>query len=126
MINKTFSKFLLLILISGVVGSNTVALAKAVQKNPYDVLGIGCLPVGMWVTPPDRFRNDAEYKKMAESGINFVNGFCPNEDTDDDIKMSLDFSEKNGLKYFVNRRIVHSAIYVHAQNKSAEDRKSVV
>ena len=120
MSNKIFSKFFLLILISGVVGSNNVVIAKAVQKNPYDVLGIGCLPVGMWVTPPDRFRNDAEYKKMAESGINFVNGFCPNEDTDDDIKMALDLSEKNGLRYFVNRRIVHTAIHAHAQSMNAE------
>lgn len=114
--NKVFSKFLLLILVSGVFGSNNVAIAKTVQKNQYDVLGIGCLPVGMWVTPPDRFRNDAEYKKMAESGINFVNGFSHNENTPDDIKQALDLCNKNGLKYFVNRRSVHAAIHTHAHS----------
>ena len=44
-------------------------------ENPYDLLGIGNIHIGMWVTPPKEFRTQEAYDTMAESGINFVNGF---------------------------------------------------
>ena len=114
--NKLYKKILLLIAILGLVQSNYAASGKAIQSNSYDVLKLGRLPIGFWVTPPDKFRNDAEYKKIADCGINFVNGFCPYEDTAEEVNQSLDLCEKYGLKYFVNRRSVHTAIHTYAQN----------
>ncbi len=87
------------------------------QRNSYDPLELGCLPVGMWVTPPEKFLNDAEYKRMAMSGINFVNGFGYHERSNGNINKALDLCHKYGLKYFVNRSDARKTILAYDQNK---------
>lgn len=94
----------------------STAQTKALPANKYDVLNMNNLPVGMWVTPPDQFRNDVQYQRIAKAGINFVNGFANYEDSSDEIRAALDLCAKYGLKYFVNRRNAHKAILSYADN----------
>ena len=54
----------------------------------YDVLGLGNIAVGMWVTPTDAYRTEEQFKLLSESGINVVNGFCYSEDTDEKVHSS--------------------------------------
>ena len=64
----------------------------------------------MWVTPPDSFRTDLHYKKMAESGLTFVNGFAHYENTPEEVLHALDLSARHHLLYFVNRKSTYYAI----------------
>ena len=65
----------------------------------YDVLGTNEMPVGMWITPPDKYRSDEAFKNIADCGINMVNGFASNENTDEEVSFVLDSCQKYGLKY---------------------------
>ena len=65
----------------------------------YDVLGTGEMPIGMWITPPDKWRNDEAFANIAACGINLVNGFANNENTDEEVSFVLDACQKYGLKY---------------------------
>ena len=109
-----YLRVLLLMAATWLVQSNCAVNKKIVLTNRYDVLKLGHLPVGLWVTPPDSFRNDAEYKKISDCGINFLNGFGYNENTPDKINSSLALCERYGLKYFVNKTNVDKAIKAYA------------
>lgn len=87
----------------------------------YAILHTDKFPIGMWVTPPDSFRNDYQYKKMAESGLTFVNGFAHYENTPEEILHALDLSAKNNLLYFVNRKSTHYAIQKYNQLQSVPE-----
>ena len=86
--------------------------------NHYDLLDMNQLAIGMWVTPPDQFRNDREFKRIAHAGINFVNGFGYYENSPDKIKTTLDLCAKHNLKYFVNQGDIHTAILSYAEKPS--------
>lgn len=96
--------------------SLTAQTKTSPAANKYNILNMNNLPVGMWVTPPDQFRNDMQYQRIAKAGINFVNGFGNYEDSSDEIKTTLDLCAKYGLKYFVNRHNAHKAILSYADN----------
>ena len=93
-----------------------------VSSGRYSILHREQFPIGMWVTPPDSFRNDFHYKKMAESGLTFVNGFAHYENTPEEILHALDLSARHNLLYFVNRKSTHYAIlkYEHQQSVPEE------
>ncbi|SHF75056.1 Beta-galactosidase [Mariniphaga anaerophila] len=114
--NRFFEIKYTLILVGGIMCFiNSMAQIRATNADGYDVLCLGELPVGLWVTPPDEFRNDKQYRRIAKSGINFVNGFGFYENNVEDINSSLDLCAKYGMKYFVNRGIVHEAILSYAE-----------
>lgn len=85
------------------------------SKNNYDVLGLRQLPIGMWVTPPDQFRNEKQFKRISRVGINFVNGFSYHENSLEKIENTLDLCAKYNLKYFVNRNNASEAILSYAE-----------
>lgn len=95
---------------------NLTAQTKTSSANRYDIMDMRSLPIGMWVTPTDQYRNEMQYRRIAKAGINFVNGFCPYEDTPDKIETALDLCAKYGLKYFVNRKNTYKAILSYADN----------
>src|SRR5690625_5373679 len=80
MINSNFTDvnvlFLFLILWMSGCEKNTSA---EVDTDPpqetefeYDILQLGEIPIGLWVTPPPSFQNHEEYRNIKESGINFI------------------------------------------------------
>lgn len=76
------------------------SVAEVVGSNAaYDLLGTGSIPIGMWVTPPDAYRNDDAFARMAECGITMVNGFSYYENTEDEVKAVLDACQKHNMKY---------------------------
>lgn len=87
------------------------------KAHRYALLHRDKFPIGMWVTPPDSFRNDFHFKKLAECGLTFVNGFAPHENTTDEIIRALDLSAENDLLYFVNRASTHYAIVSYPENE---------
>lgn len=89
-------------------------------ENPYDLLGIGNIHIGMWVTPPKEFRTQEAYDTMAESGINFVNGFEYFESDEGGIRQALTFAEKSGLKFLVADRTVTNAIEEYHVTKNPQ------
>lgn len=111
----TIQSLLIIFLLAFSILSST-AQTKALPINKYDVMNMNNLPVGMWVTPPDQYRNDMQYQRIAKAGINFVNGFGFYENTSDEIITALDLCAKYGLKYFVNRNDAHKAILTYADN----------
>lgn len=90
------------------------------EENPYDLLGIGNLHIGMWVTPPQEFRTQEAYDLMAESGINFVNGFEYFENDEGGIRQALTFAGNSGLKFLVADRTVTNAINDYATTKNPQ------
>lgn len=82
----------------------------------YDLLGLGELPVGLWVTPPAQYQTYEEYAKIRECGMNFVNGFHYYENNYNAIMRILDFCEQNNLKYFTNKSIVEEDIIKYSKN----------
>lgn len=113
--SNTIQLFLIAFLLSLPL-PNLTAQIKTAPANRYDIMNMNELPIGMWVTPTDQYRNDGQFQRITKAGINFVNGFCPHEDTSDEIKTALDLCAKYNLKYFVNRRNVHKAILSYADN----------
>lgn len=101
-----------------VLGIGCTTQPPAVESR-YDVLGLGELPIGLWVTPPDEFRNAEAFGKIADCGINFVNGFAPCENDAKEIALALDLCERAGLRYFVNRTAVHESIKEYALTKDS-------
>lgn len=83
-------------------------------KHQYDVLSLGEIPVGLWVTPPAEYINEEQYRTMRESGINFVNGFY--EGTDENIKKAMDLSYQNGMKFLVSQREIEANIRAYKEN----------
>lgn len=89
------------------------------EEKSYDVMGLKEIPVGLWVTPPDGYQNTAEFARIRESGINFVNGFHYFENSNLKIMQTLDFCQENNLKYFANKAVVADDIHKYA-NKPDE------
>lgn len=75
------------------------------KTQQYDVLGLGEIPIGLWVTPPAAKQNTEEYARIRRCGINFVNGFCWNEPSNAAIKKALDLCGENDLLYFSNKSV---------------------
>lgn len=100
----------------------SLMLVGPLSSGRYTILHPDKFPIGMWVTPPDSFRTDFQYKKMAESGLTFVNGFAHYENTPEEILHALDLSARHNLLYFVNRKSTHYAIlkYEHQQSVPEE------
>lgn len=96
-----------------IVGSNAT----------YDLLGTGSIPIGMWVTPPDAYRNEEAFARMAEVGITMVNGFSYYENTDEEVNAVLDYCEKFKMKYLFASLQLESDItsYVASPNQSFVD-----
>lgn len=82
----------------------------------YDVLGLGEIALGLWVTPPSEYQTSDEYARIREVGINFVNGFQYFENSNSRIVKVLDYCEENNLKYFANKSIVEEDIRKYATN----------
>lgn len=89
------------------------------KNNIYDVLNMGAIPIGMWVTPPENYRTSEYYELMKECGINFVNGFASYETNTDAIKQSLSLAEKHGLKFLVADQKVSAFIREYQKNPDA-------
>jgi|SRR5690625_3136682 len=118
MINSNFTDvnvlFLFLILWMSGCEKNTSA---EVDTDPpqetefeYDILQLGEIPIGLWVTPPPSFQNHEEYRNIKESGINFINGFMFHETNYNAINKVLNLCQDNDLKYFTSKAIVHENI----------------
>lgn len=85
----------------------------------YDVMGTGEIPVGMWVTPPDGYQTEDAFRVIAESGINMVNGFGYNENTDEEVQAVLDACQANGLKYLYSSLEIEENIRAYNTSKDA-------
>lgn len=89
------------------------------QEAQYDVLELGEIPIGLWVTPPPEYQNSDEYRKIREAGMNFVNGFTYFENSNSRIMQVLDYCQQHGLKYFANRGVVADDLARYAQQADA-------
>ena len=88
--------------------------------NPYDLLGLDNIHIGMWVTPPAEHRSQEAYDTLAESGINFVNGFEYFESDEFAIREALGYAENSGLKFLVADKRVSTAINDYQTTKDAK------
>lgn len=100
--------------------SGTGNLRPSEEKNQYDLLDIGNIHIGMWVTPPAANRTQESFDTMAESGINFVNGFEYFESDENQIREALTFADNSGLKFLVADRRVTEAINTYDTTKNAQ------
>lgn len=82
----------------------------------YDVLSLGEVAVGLWVTPPADYQTSEEYARIRECGINFVNGFHYFENSNSRILKVLDYCEENNLKFFANKATVAEDIIKYSKN----------
>ena len=82
----------------------------------YDVLGLGEIALGLWVTPPADYQTSEEYARIRESGINFVNGFHYFENSNSRILKVLDYCQENNLKFFANKATVGDDILKYSEN----------
>ena len=82
----------------------------------YDVLNLGEIAVGLWVTPPADYQTNQEYAKIRECGINFVNGFHYFENSNSKILKVLDYCENNNLKFFASKASVAEDIIKYSKN----------
>jgi len=112
--------------------SSTMQFFAACTKNPdnpqkeeepptnttsnYDILSLGEIAIGLWVTPPMDAQTSEEYGKIKDCGINFVNGFYFHENSNSRIVNVLNFCEEHGLKYFAGRAITVEDVKKYAQN----------
>lgn len=87
-----------------------------VTEAKYDILDIKEIPIGLWVTPPAGSQTTEEYRKIRESGINFVNGFYFHENSNSRILNVLNFCKENDLKYFASKSVVGEDIAKYAKN----------
>ena len=84
------------------------------SETSYDVLKLGELPIGLWVTPPAEYQTNDEYKRIKEGGFNFVNGFHYSENVTTRILQVLNFCSTNGLKFLTNKAVVANDISNYA------------
>ncbi|MDX9748238.1 MAG: FISUMP domain-containing protein [Paludibacter sp.] len=84
------------------------------SETSYDVLKLGELPIGLWVTPPAAYQTKDEYKRIKDGGFNFVNGFHYSENVTTRIQQVLNFCSNNGLKFLSNKAVVASDISKYA------------
>ena len=99
----------------GVAGCDKNQKLEDPSTNPYDILGIGNIHIGMWVTPPGESGTQEAYDIMAESGINFVNGFEWFELDENRIRKALTYAGNSGLKFLVADRKVSGLIESYAK-----------
>lgn len=92
----------------------------------YDVLELGEIPIGLWVTPPADYQNTQEYARIKDCGLNFVNGFYFYEPNYKSILNVLDYCEDNGLKFFASKGIVGEDIIKYSQNSDSKLLKKFV
>lgn len=85
-------------------------------EHNYDVLNLGEIAIGLWVTPPANYQTSEEYRRIRESGINFVNGFHYFENSNSRILKVLDYCEENDLKFFANKATVADDIIKYSKN----------
>ena len=86
----------------------------------YDVLNMGEIPVGMWVTPPDAYRTTEAFKMIKDCGINLVNGFAYSENQDDEVTITLDACQANGLRYLYSSLIIEDYIRQYNETKNRQ------
>ena len=84
------------------------------SDTSYDVLKLGELPIGLWVTPPAAYQTNDEYKRIKDGGFNFVNGFHYSENVTTRIQQVLNFCSNNGLKFLANKAVVANDISKYA------------
>lgn len=91
---------------------------KKIYGDPavYDVLQKGDIPIGMWVTPTSKYRNEEAYKKIADCGITTVNGFYYSDGTETEIKEVLGYCEKYKLNYLLNSKSIESEVMAYADD----------
>lgn len=82
----------------------------------YDILSLGEIAVGLWVTPPPNYQTNEEYARIRECGINFINGFHYFENSNSRILKVLDYCRNNNLKYFANKATVAEDIIKYSKN----------
>jgi hypothetical protein len=121
--NKNILIFSLISLTALSLGGCKETEDEYVEKNEifgtnanYDVLGMGNLPIGMWVTPSDAYRNDDAFAQIAECGINTVLGFAYFENTDEKVNAVLDYCQKYHLKYIYASLKIESDIKAYASS----------
>ncbi len=93
-----------------------LTLVHTISAARYALLHPAKFPIGMWVSPPDSFRNEAQFKKMADCGITFVNGFAPHENSTAEVMKVLDLCAQNDMLYFVNRASTHYSVLAHSDS----------
>jgi len=98
--------------------ANDPEIVKTDTTN-YDILNLGEIPIGLWVTPPPAYQTNEEYARIKACGINFVNGFSYYENSYSSILKVLDFCDNNNLKYFVNKSVVADDIIKYSRNSDA-------
>lgn len=86
----------------------------------YDLFNNKKITVGMWVTPPDNLRNDEQFKMIAESGINMVNGFAYYENTEEEVLEVLNYCEKYNLKYLYASLEIENDIKEYSKDQNQE------
>ena len=89
------------------------------EEKSYDVLQLGEIPIGLWVTPPAAYQNSEEYGKIKACGFNFVNGFSYFENSNSKILQVLDYCQEHGLKYFANKAVVAEDIVKYSKTPDA-------
>ncbi|MDY5441715.1 MAG: hypothetical protein SPG64_05860 [Candidatus Enteromonas sp.] len=83
----------------------------------YDVFDNEAITKGIWVTPPDKYRTEDMFQKMAEAGINMVNGFMYAENTEEEIHTVMNYCDKYGIQYLVNSALITDGISLYAQDQ---------
>lgn len=83
----------------------------------YDVFKNGHITTGIWVTPPDKYRNEDAFRIMSESGINMINGFMYYENTEDEINNVLTYCDKYNINYLINSELITNNIQKYANSK---------
>lgn len=105
------------------LGSMLTGCRKEESKKPvktnYDILELGEMPIGLWVTPPAQYINDENYKVMSEAGINFINGF--REETPDNINAAMDYAQKYGMKFFLYQTEIEQKIKLYDAEMKKEE-----
>ncbi len=86
----------------------------------YDVFDNGKITKGIWVTPPDKYRTEDMFAKMAQCGIDMVNGFMYAENTEEEIHTVMNYCDKYGIKYFVNSSIITDGIAQYSKDQNPD------
>lgn len=108
------------LMVLAAVGCNDKPSNQDPEENPYDLLGIDNLHLGMWVTPPAGYRTQEAYDTLAACGINFVNGFEYFESDEGGIFQALTFAGNSNLKFLVADRAITQAISEYSIAKNPQ------
>ena len=86
------------------------------KEKTYDLLQLGEIPIGLWVTPPPGHQTSEKYGEIKACGLNFVNGFHWFENDTGVILKVMDYCSEHELKFFANKRIVHEDIVKYSND----------